>query len=359
MLKNIPFLLFVITLLLLASCQHRMLKIVCIGDSITQGKVTNDSITELSYRYWLWEKLDAAGYKVDMLGSNDIWFQENRLQRMKLPVSPLTGHIFDPHHEAFYGIKTGELLKGGFTHDSLTYLPLQQRLHAYRKPDIALVHIGTNDGKGDSLQTINYLKELIETLYARNPKITILLAKLNTPWVRFVNHSIEPVIAEFKAIHPKLKIVPVDMASGWVNCPQASGAMTFDWAHPNTLGQKTMADKWFKAFQSIGDRKSPRFNAALKITHTTATTATITWTPATDNKYIAGYNVYVNNQIVNWRSSECGEKSRQCIALVPGNSFTITGLQAGNKYVVRVTAVDFANNFTSSEELGLNLSNVK
>lgn len=336
-----------------------MLKIVWIGDSITQGKVTRDSITELSYRYWLWGKLDSAGYKVDMLGSNSVWFQENRRQRIAPPVSPYTARTFDTDHEAFYGIGTGELLKGGFTHDSVTYLPLQQRLLAYSKPDIVLVHIGTNDGKGDSLQTINYLKEIIETLYARNPKITILLAKLNTPWVRFVNHSIEPIIVEFKAKYPNLKIVPVDMASGWVNCPEAPGAMTLDWAHPNTLGQKTMADKWFKALQSIGDRKVPLFNAEIKITSTTDTTTAITWKPAFDNKYIAGYNVYVNNQLVNWRSAECGEKSKQCIALVPGNSFTITGLKTGNKYLVRVTAVDFANNFTASEELVLGLPSVK
>lgn len=347
------------TLLLLTSCQPRILKIVCIGDSITQGKVTRDSITELSYRYWLWEKLDAAGYNVDMVGSNNVWFQENRRQRIAPPVSPYTSRTFDTDHEAFYGIRTGELLKGGFTHDSVTYLPLQQRLLAYSKPDIALVHIGTNDGKGDSLQTINYLKEIIETLYARNPKITILLAKLNTPWVRFVNHSIEPIIAEFKAIHPTLKMVPVDMASGWVNCPEAPGTMTLDWAHPNTLGQKTMADKWFKSIQSIGDRNAPRFDAAIKIINTTDTTATIIWTPASDNKYIAGYNVYVNNQLVNWRSAECAEKSRQCIALVPGNSFTLTNLKAENEYVVRVIAVDFGNNFTASEELILSLPIVK
>lgn len=359
MLKNNTLIVLAFTLLLFASCQYRMLKIVCIGDSITQGKVTNDSITELSYRYWLWEKLDSAGYKVDMLGSNDIWFHENRQQRINPPVSPYTAHTFDTDHEAFYGIKTGELLKGGFTHDSITYLPLQQRLLTYHKPDIALVHIGTNDAKGDSLQTINYLKEIIEILYARNPKITILLAKLNTPWVRFVNHSIDPIIAEFKAKHPTLRIVPVDMASGWVNCPEAPGAMTLDWAHPNTLGQKTMADKWFKSIQSINDRKAPLFNAELKITSTTDTTATVSWTPASDNKYIAGYNVYVNNQLINWRSAECGEKSRQCIALVPSNSFTINKLQAGNKYVVRVTSVDFANNFTTSEELMLSLPGVK
>jgi hypothetical protein len=34
--------------------------VLSLGDFITQGKVEGDSIKELSYRYWLWEKLDSA-----------------------------------------------------------------------------------------------------------------------------------------------------------------------------------------------------------------------------------------------------------------------------------------------------------
>ena len=83
-----------------------MLNVICFGDSITQGKVVGDSIIQLSYRYWLWEKLDSAGYNVDMLGTNNIWHQENRLNRVKVPVSPYTGHTFDTDHEGYYGIKT-------------------------------------------------------------------------------------------------------------------------------------------------------------------------------------------------------------------------------------------------------------
>jgi len=150
--------------------------------------------------------------------------------------------------------------------------------------------------------------------------------------------------------------VPVDMASGWVNCPEAPGAMTLDWAHPNTLGQKTMAEKWFKAYLSLGDHQKPDFVANTKVTSITDSTATISWTPATDNKYIAGYNVMVNNQMVNCRRSECGGKEKQCIALVQGNSFVITGLKTGQEYELTISAVDFANNVTLSGKTKLVLS---
>ncbi len=343
-------------LLVLASCQPRMMKVLCLGDSITQGKVENDSITQLSYRFWLWEKFDSAGIKVDMSGSNAIWFHENRTKLVKTPVSRYTARTFDRDHESFYGIKTGEILNGGFTHDSVTYPLLSKRLSTYDAPDIAFIHIGTNDSNNDSLQTINYLKQIIEELHARNPRIIVFLAKINTPWVRFVNHSVEPIIAEFKAKYPNMLIVPVDMASGWVNCPEAPGAMTLDWAHPNNLGQKTMAEKWFKAYLSLGDHQKPDFVANTKVTSITDSTATISWTPATDNKYIAGYNVMLNNQTVNWRHSECGGKEKQCIALVQGNSFVINGLNKGQEYELTISAVDFANNVTLSGKTKLVLS---
>ncbi len=343
--------LFLVLLLVgVTSCQPRMLKVLCLGDSITQGKVVKDSIKELSYRFYLWEKLDSAGYRVDMLGSNSIWFQEKRKKLVKTPVSRYTAHLFDRDHESYYGLRTGQMVNGGFTHDSVKYAPLKERLQKMAAPDCAFIHIGTNDAKNDSLKTINSLKQIIEELYARNPRMTVFLAKLNTPWVRFVNHSVEPVTAEFNVKYPKMQLVPVDIASGWVNCPEAPGSMTFDWAHPNPLGQKVMADKWFKAFQSTRDHRNPKFNANIKLTNFTDSTATISWTPAKDNKYVAGYQVYLNQQPVNWRTSECGSKDKQCIALVDGNSFQLTGLKKRVEYQLSVTAVDYANNASSSKE---------
>jgi lysophospholipase L1-like esterase len=342
-------------LLFLTSCQPKMLNVLCFGDSITQGRVERDSISQLSYRYWLWEKLDSAGFKVDMLGTNNIWHQENRLNRVKVPVSPYTGRTFDTDHEGYYGIKTAETLEGGFTHDSVKYPSLKERLQKLKAADVAFVHIGTNDGKGDSLKTIIALKQIVEQIYFRNNKTHIFLAKLNTPWVRFVNHAVEPIIAELRLKYPKIKMTYVDMAAGWVNCIAAPGTMTYDWTHPNVLGQKTMANNWYKAFKSMGDKQKPTFTTNIKVSEQTDSTATITWTQAIDNKYIAGYNVIMNDEIVNWRRSECGTKDKQCIALVTDTTFTITNLRKGLIYKVIVSAVDFANNSSLSEALILEI----
>lgn len=344
-------LVFFSLLLFLTSCQPKMLKVLCFGDSITQGKVEGDTINQLSYRYWLWEKLDSAGYNVDMLGTNNIWFKENRLKRVKVPVSNYTGHAFDTDHEGYYGIKTAETLEGGFIHDSIKYVSLKDRLTKLDIPDVAFVHIGTNDGNGDSLKTITALKQIVTEIYLRNPKVNIFLAKLNTPWVRFVNHAIEPLMTELRHEYPKINLTYVDMAAGWVNCPEASNTMTYDWTHPNMLGQKTMANNWYKAFKSIDDKKRPNFIANTKVTEQTDSTATILWTPATDNKYVAGYNVTLNDNAVNWHRSECGTKDKQCIAIIANNSLSLTNLKKGNEYKVIVSAVDYANNTSQSNPI--------
>ncbi len=335
-------------ILSLVSCQPKMLNVLCFGDSITQGRAKGDSITQLSYRFWLWEKLDSAGYKVDMLGTNNIWHKEDRNNRVQVPISRFTGHTFDMDHEGFYGIRTAETLNGNFKHDSVMYPSFKERLQKLKGADVAFVHIGTNDSKADSLKTITALKEIVEQIYFRNKKTTIFLAKLNTPWVRFVNHAVEPLMAELRLKYPKIKVTFVDMAAGWVNCTDVPGTMTYDWTHPNVLGQKIMANNWYKAFKSIDDNQKPTFIANTKVTAQTDSTATITWAPATDNKYIAGYNIAVNAEMVNWHRSECGTKDKQSIALLTSNSFTISELRKGTRYEIVISAVDFANNSSDS-----------
>jgi acyl-CoA thioesterase I len=341
-------------MVLFFSGQQGTIKVICIGDSITQGKVINDSITELSYRYWLWEKLDSAGFEVDMLGSNPYWFGESRTNRVAIPVSRYTGHQFDTDHESYYGIRTDAIVNG-FTHEKTKYTPLKDRLQKFNKPDVAFVQIGDNDNQRDSLETMNYLKQIAIELYERNSEMKIFLSKLICPWKVYVNHSIEPIVAELKLKYPGMKISHVDLASGWVNCPEVPGTCTFDWVHPNVRGQKIMADKWFKAFLSSDDHKKPKFKSDITVSERTDSTARISWKSGSDNKYIAGYNVYLNGKPANWRYSECGKHDKQCISLVQGTNYTLTGLQKGKEYMISIAAVDFANNLASLKGIKLNI----
>jgi hypothetical protein len=176
----------------------------------------------------------------------------------------------------------------------------------------------------------------------------IFLAKLNTPWVHFINNAVEPLVAELKTRHPKMKLTFVDMAAGWINCPEASGTMTFDWVHPNVTGQKMMAENWFKAFKSIGDKRKPAFSTNINLLEQTDSTATISWSPAKDNRYIAGYDILLDGRKVNWHRSGCGDKKNGALSFVTKTQFQLTELKKGGMYTVQVTAWDYANNSQSS-----------
>ena len=336
----------------LFACQKtkKALTIMPIGDSITQGKANGDSITELSYRYWLWEKLDSAGYKVDFLGSNNIWFREDRKHPLKPPVSRYTSHVFDRDHESFYGINTHNFLHGGFTHDSVTYPSFAERIKPY-SPDIALIHLGTNDVEKDSAESVNNLEEIINVLYNRNPAVAVILAKLNTPWKSFINMSVDSIVAHERSLHPGLKIRTVDMASGWVNRPDLPETMTIDWAHPNTRGQKIMATQWFRAIESLDDTIPPAFAPEISMRKTSDTTLLVSWTSATDNKWVEGYNVYLNSQKVNWRYSEGESHDIQSIALVPGTHYVIEGKLPAEGSEIAISACDYGNNCTMSKSV--------
>lgn len=142
--------LFIIFCTLAPYTVFAQLKIVCIGNSITQGKagLKGDSSYEYSYRPWLWEKLIKAGFKVDMVGFHPYFFDETKGNlSMEFIVN---GIAFDRDCEAYYGITSAEFVNGS-TSSGWTGAPLPKfadRINDAQKgymPDMALIHIGTND----------------------------------------------------------------------------------------------------------------------------------------------------------------------------------------------------------------------
>ena len=103
-------LLALVAVVLTANAEQRLYRIMPVGDSITEGRGTL-----LSYRYPLWEKLFAAGYLVEYVGSRT---SESR-------VGPL-------RYEG-YGGKNAEYLAVALAKNSPTHLA-----------DIVLIHTGHN-----------------------------------------------------------------------------------------------------------------------------------------------------------------------------------------------------------------------
>lgn len=85
------------------------------------------------------------------------------------------------------------------------------------------------------------------------------------------------------------------------------------------------------------DTQAPTAPTDVKATEVTETTAKVTWSEATDNVGVVGYNVYLNETKVN-------------DAFVTGTEYALTGLTEATEYTVRVTAVDAAENESKRSE---------
>ncbi len=237
------------------------LRIVCIGNSITQGKIglKADSSYEFSYRPWLWDKLRRAGFNVDMVGFHPYFFGEKEGSlTMKFEVG---GVPFDGDCEAYYGITSAAFVNGsqsaGWTGKPLPKFSdrINDSLRGYT-PDIALIHIGTNDRDSTIEQveaTRNNIGGIIRVLQNKNPSVIIMVAKLITGWKK-INTQIDGLCKEWNTLQSP--VVAVDMATGFINKPTLEGAMTYDHVHPNKKGQLFMMERWYEAIvQTLQDKK--------------------------------------------------------------------------------------------------------
>ncbi len=255
LLKNFKIkLLFIVLIGFLISIGNQVrsqsLKILPIGNSITQ--LDNQ---HFSYRYNLWKKLIDDGVDFDYVGSMTDHYN------CGTPIFPdYNGHTFDTDHEGHWGWRCDEIINGGNSSNCAGSGNLPTWLGTYT-PDIALIHLGTNDMRLDwngglgVAETINELKDIINLLRSDNPNIIILLAKLIPVDGAVFNwaSNIEPLNAEIPSIATDMQnenspIIIVDQHSGF---DATLGNDTFDGAHPNANGEEKMAQKWFDAIQGI------------------------------------------------------------------------------------------------------------
>jgi len=89
--------------------------------------------------------------------------------------------------------------------------------------------------------------------------------------------------------------------------------------------------------KAAADKKAPTVPANVKASEIVHTGAKLTWTASEDNVEVAGYNVYLNGEIVN-------------AELITETEYNLTGLTANKEYNVTVTAVDAAGNESDKSE---------
>lgn len=213
--------------------QNAPYKIMCVGDSITQGG--QKSREEYTYRLPLQKLLHEAKISFDFTGS-----RKAGLDSRAVWPDIAEGVPFDPDHEGYYGFKTRDAVN--------------KVMAAWKKdspaPDAVLIHLGTNDqGNTPHDETVQKpLREFIVFLRTKNPNVVVLLGHLNFNHSKGAN-SIRPLVEELsKEMNTKESpVITVHHYKGWFEMPGQPQSDTFDWAHPNPQGQMKMAKAWLEA----------------------------------------------------------------------------------------------------------------
>ena len=235
----LTFNLLIFFLMMLSGCSSlpkgsKPVYILPLGDSITQGGKTDRN--EFTYRYPLYCMLKDANINFKFVGSLTNGLQEGS----KWP--KYKGKEIDLHHEGHYGWKTQAI------NEKLDEWILKWEA----SPDIALIHLGTNDRAAEDYNKAitEPLKSIIEKLRKLNPDVVVLIGHLN---FNDDNNSkkIRKLVEKMaeKVSTSNSPVITVHHYKGWIENPKMENADTFDWAHPNPNGQKKMAENWVDAMK--------------------------------------------------------------------------------------------------------------
>ena len=317
-----------------------VIRIMPLGDSITQGCCLPNYD---GYRRPLWSALNNAGYSVNFVGGlNETYF---RLQ----PTDD-----YDRDHEGHSGFRTDQILPplSPLTRAPLSPLTLtpfaptspapkplagartDQILAAVSswaqnaQPDVALIHLGTNDLKqGVIVSTaINNIGLIIDRLRAVNPNVKMLLAKIQYSGAATFNQQIGSLAAQKNMTNSP--VIVVDHTVGWIE-----NSDTYDTVHPTAAGAQKMANNWLAGITSV---LSPVAVTGVSVIPTTASTTV----GATTSLMATVAPTNATNQNVTWSSNTPGVATVNATGLV-------TGIAAGTA-TITVTTQDGAKTATSA-----------
>jgi lysophospholipase L1-like esterase len=221
------------------------IRIMPLGDSITEGSPScvnpDDDNHSVSYRKALWDKLVAAGYKFEYVGSRS-----------------LGGAILsDPDNEGH----------GGWCADgcSSPYGEILTSVYGFlvnNPADVVLLHIGMNDleaGSASASEVSAILDEIFRYGQDQNRDIWVILALIlhqAEPSCFFCqetatyNSAVNQMAQTRKQNGVKIVIVDIENGAGIDYRLYPTGDMC-DSIHPYVTGYQKMADVWFNGFQQI------------------------------------------------------------------------------------------------------------
>ncbi|MGC9665554.1 cellulose binding domain-containing protein [Planosporangium sp. 12N6] len=301
-------------------------RIMPLGDSITAGPGC--------WRALLWNRLQTTGYtNIDFVGS--------------VPDGGCNyGFSYDGDNEGH----------GGY---SATGIADQNQLPPWlnaAKPDIVLMHLGTNDLWGGTIPTDTILAaytKMVGQMRANNPDMKIIVAQI-IPMA--CNPCASGVVALNNAIPgwaaglttARSPIVVVDQWTGFNTATD-----TGDGVHPNDAGFRKMADRWYPALARVLDgvvpppptssptptsRPTPT-SSPTPTSRPTPTSSPSTTPPPSGTGCVAAYRV-----ISQWAGAFQGEVTVKNASTSPSSRWTATFTYANGQQVSQVWNVTLTQN---------------
>ncbi|MDI1464087.1 cellulose binding domain-containing protein [Catellatospora sp. KI3] len=216
-------------------------RIMPLGDSITAGTGC--------WRAMLWHQLQLAGYtNIDFVGGVSDGGGCN------------PGYSYDFDHEGHGGYSATGIADNNQLPPWLTAA----------RPDIVLVHLGTNDMWGHYIPTATKLTaftKLVGQMRANNPNVKILVSQI-IPMTAAACSTCPADIVEFNSALPAWAAglttaqSPITLVDQWTGFDAAVD--TGDGVHPNNTGYQKMANRFYPALARVlgGTTPSPTASAS-------------------------------------------------------------------------------------------------
>jgi acyl-CoA thioesterase I len=205
-----------------AEAQAQPIRIMPLGDSLTSSL---DG--QASYRYWLYKQLQANGYNVTFVGS--LWGVGDGVSGIYSD--------FPQYHEGHPGATTDDILQGA------RYWMQQAR------PQIVLLLIGANDFQDGQTALHGFVNthRIIVALQSVNPYVSVLVAMIPPLAGQRAKDQYYDYLLYQYAPYWSTRYSPVRVVDLW------SGFLTWqdtlDGQHPNVLGEKIYANRFFQALR--------------------------------------------------------------------------------------------------------------
>jgi len=188
-----------------------------LGDSLTSGLPG-----QASYRYWLWQRLKAAGYQINFVGSN--WgVGEGTPARYSDFDEDNEGHPSDTTNDILYALRSWTTAA---------------------RPDVVLMLVGATDfERGRSVSyVLGNSARIINTLRSVNPRVVIIWAMLprgkNPVREQEYNAAVLHLASSWSG--PRSPIYAANLWTGFL--PSLD---TIDGQHPNRAGEKLIANGFY------------------------------------------------------------------------------------------------------------------